>query len=223
MKTANTTYGFNDPLYLHPLDSLEAVIVCDPVGVAENYGIWSQAMLLALTTKNKIGFIDGSCIRPSDRSPNLHQWERCKFHCPINDNELRFKRNLCFHCTVASGDWADLKERFNKVSGSQIYSIQQEIVCLKQGSFRVSPYYSKLKQLWHEKSSLVTLPSYACAKARAYVDHERTMCLVQFLMGLNESYGSIRSQILMMSNLPLVSQAFAIVSQEESDRMALTK
>ncbi|GAV67218.1 hypothetical protein CFOL_v3_10726 [Cephalotus follicularis] len=37
-------------------------------------------------------------------------------------------------------------------------------------------------------------------------------------MGLNESYGGIRSQILMMSPLPIVSQAYSLISQEESHR-----
>ncbi|KZV32332.1 hypothetical protein F511_22589 [Dorcoceras hygrometricum] len=64
MATNSVTYGFNDPLYLHPSDSPGAPIVCDPLTGAENYGVWSRAMLLALTAKNKVGFIDGSCARP---------------------------------------------------------------------------------------------------------------------------------------------------------------
>ncbi|KZV36149.1 hypothetical protein F511_20281 [Dorcoceras hygrometricum] len=181
-------------------------------------------MLLALTAKNKVGFIDGSCVKPSDRSPNLHQWERCNaivLSWIMSSVSKEIFAGIVY-CTVSSKVWADLKERFNKVSGSRIYSIQGEIVCLKQGSSPVFIYFSKLKQLWDEYASLVTLPSCACATARAYVDHEQTQCLIQFLMGLNDNYGSIRIQILMMSTLPSVSQAFAIVSQEESHRTALT-
>ncbi|XP_075504147.1 uncharacterized protein LOC142541504 [Primulina tabacum] len=37
-------------------------------------------------------------------------------------------------------------------------------------------------------------------------------------MGLNDSYAQIRSQVLMMSHLPSVGQAFSIISQEESHR-----
>ncbi|KZV48553.1 hypothetical protein F511_35340 [Dorcoceras hygrometricum] len=182
-------------------------------------------MLLALTAKNKIGFIDGSCVKPFDRSPNLHQWERCNaivLSWIMSSVSKEIFAGIVY-CTDASKVWADLKERFNKVSRSRIYSIQREIVCLKQGTSPVSVYFSKLKQLWDEYASLVTLPlcACACATARAYVTHEKTQCLIQFLMGLNDSYGSIRSQILMMSTLPSVSQAFAIVSQEESHRMAL--
>ncbi|KZV35587.1 hypothetical protein F511_32753 [Dorcoceras hygrometricum] len=224
MATTSITYGFNDPLYLHPSDSPGAPIVCDPLTGAENYGVWSRAMLLALTAKNKVGFIDGSCVRPSDRSPSLHQWERCNaivLSWIMSSVSKEIFAGIVY-CTDASKVWADLKERFNKVSESRIYSIQREIVCLKQGSSPISIYFSKLKQLWDEYASLVTLPSCACATTRAYVEHEQTQCLIQFLMSLNDSYSSIRSQILMMSQLPSVSQAFAIVSQEEAHRTTLT-
>ncbi|XP_073278724.1 uncharacterized protein [Primulina huaijiensis] len=40
-----------------------------------------------------------------------------------------------------------------------------------------------------------------------------------FLMGLNDSYMHIRSQILMMMPLPTVSQAFSLLSQEGSHRL----
>ncbi|XP_075505774.1 uncharacterized protein LOC142542826 isoform X2 [Primulina tabacum] len=41
-------------------------------------------------------------------------------------------------------------------------------------------------------------------------------------MGLHDSYGPIRSQILLMSPLPSVSQAYSLVSQEESHRHVMT-
>ncbi|XP_073035240.1 uncharacterized protein [Primulina eburnea] len=76
--------------------------------------------------------------------------------------------------------------------------------------------FDKLKQLWDEFASLVILPSCECAAAKRYVDHDQQHRLLQFLKGLNESYASIRSQIMMMSPLPIVGQPFSIFSQEES-------
>ncbi|XP_075475728.1 uncharacterized protein LOC142510439 [Primulina tabacum] len=52
--------------------------------------------------------------------------------------------------------------------------------------------------------------------AKRYVEHDQQHRLIQILMGLNESYSAIRSQILMMSPLPTVGQALSIVSQEKS-------
>ncbi|KAH7554290.1 hypothetical protein JRO89_XS12G0156600 [Xanthoceras sorbifolium] len=45
---------------------------------------------------------------------------------------------------------------------------------------------------------------------------------MQFLMGLNESYGAIRRQILLMNPLPSVRQAYSSVSQEEKQKLLAT-
>lgn len=47
---------------------------------------------------------------------------------------------------------------------------------------------------------------------------EQDRRLVHFLMGLNEMHTTIRGNILMMSTLPNMAQAFAILSQEEKQR-----
>lgn len=102
------------------------------------------------------------------------------------------------------------------------FSLHREIGRLTQAHNTVSSYYCRLKQLWDEYSSLVVLPSCECDTARQYITHDQQQRLLQFLMGLNESYAQIRSQILMMRPLPSVSQAFSIISQEESHRLLST-
>ncbi|GAV65656.1 UBN2_3 domain-containing protein, partial [Cephalotus follicularis] len=176
---------FNDPLYLHPSDTPGINLVTEQLIGTENYGVWSRAMLIALTAKNKLGFIDGTCEKPDTTSPKLHQWERC------NAFVLSWIMN-----TVS-------REIFN-------------------GSLTVSAYYSKLRQLWDEYDSLVTLPRCGCPTSRAYVEHDQQQKLLQFLMGLNDSYGDIRSQILMMNPLPTIGQAYSLISQEESHRGILS-
>ncbi|GAV75210.1 LOW QUALITY PROTEIN: UBN2_3 domain-containing protein, partial [Cephalotus follicularis] len=79
--------------------------------------------------------------------------------------------------------------------------------------------YSMLNsQLWDEYASMVTLPSCGCATSKAYIEHDQQQKLLQFLMGLTDSYGGIRSQLLMMNPLPIVGQAYSLISQEESHR-----
>ena len=41
---------------------------------------------------------------------------------------------------------------------------------------------------------------------------------MHFLMGLNESYGSIQGQILSMDPFPLITRIFSLVVQEEKQR-----
>ncbi|CAI9775685.1 unnamed protein product [Fraxinus pennsylvanica] len=43
--------------------------------------------------------------------------------------------------------------------------------------------------------------------------------LMQFLMGLNETYSAIRGQILLMNPFPSIRQAYYLVSQEEKKRL----
>ncbi|XP_073302882.1 uncharacterized protein [Primulina huaijiensis] len=201
--------SFNDPLYLHLSDTPGVSLVLDPLIGTENYGVWSRAMLLALRAKNKLGFITGSSRKPAENQPTLHQWERCNAIVLswIMSSVSKEIFSGIIYCTEAAGVWADLKERFDKVCGSRIYTLHREIALYSQGSSTISVYFLHLKKLWDEYASLVTLPSCSCDTARAYIEHDQHQHLLQFLMGLNESYGHIRSQILMMSPLPSVNQA----------------
>ncbi|GAV81515.1 UBN2_3 domain-containing protein [Cephalotus follicularis] len=177
-------------------------------------------MLIALIAKNKVGFIDGCCKKPSTNSPLFHQWERCNaivLSWIMNTVSKELFTRIVY-ARDAENMWEDLKERFDKVNGSRNFSLHQEIGSLSQGNTTVSIYYTKLKQLWDEYASLITLPSCGCETSKAYLEHHQKLKLLQFLMGLNESYNSLRIQMLMVSPLPSVGQAYSIISQEESHK-----
>ncbi|XP_071728566.1 uncharacterized protein [Rutidosis leptorrhynchoides] len=72
---------FNDTLYLHPNDTSGASLITQKLKGTENYNVWSCAMKLALHTKNKLGFIDGTCVRYEyeDDEVLLGQWDRCNY------------------------------------------------------------------------------------------------------------------------------------------------
>ncbi|XP_050104661.1 uncharacterized protein LOC126584269 [Malus sylvestris] len=57
----------NHPMYLHHSDQPGAILVPQPLN-EENYETWSRAMTMALSAKNKEGFIDGSISRPNKSS-----------------------------------------------------------------------------------------------------------------------------------------------------------
>ncbi|XP_073014617.1 uncharacterized protein [Primulina eburnea] len=181
-------------------------------------------MLIALRAKNKLAFIDGSCQRPDSEPDKISQWERC--NAIVLSWIMNAVSKEIFYGIVYSTDaavvWNDLRERFNKVNGSRIFALHREIGCLVQGNNSISIYYSKLRQLWDEYGSLVTLPTCSCESSRKYVEFDQQHKLLQFLMGLNESFVHIQSHILMMNPLPTVNNAFAIISQEESHRSLLS-
>ncbi|GAV88160.1 UBN2_3 domain-containing protein, partial [Cephalotus follicularis] len=122
----------------------------------------------------KTGFIDGSCEKLSEISPLLHQWVRCNVIVLfwIMNTISKELFNGIVYSTNAQSVWKDLKERFEKVNGSQIFSIHREIGSLVQGNMTISVYFTKLRQLWDEYASLVTLASCGCATSRAYLEHD---------------------------------------------------
>ncbi|GAV62899.1 UBN2_3 domain-containing protein [Cephalotus follicularis] len=176
-------------MYLHPSDTHGANLVAEQLTSNDNYGVWSRAMLIALKAKNKIGFIDGTCAKPDQDSPLSHQWERC--NAIVLSWIMNTVSKELFTGIVYSIDaqfvWKDLKERFDKVNGSRIFSLHRDIGSLTQGNMTVSVYYTKLRQLWDEYASLVALPSFGCATSKAYLEHDQQQKLLQFFMGLIDS------------------------------------
>lgn len=114
--------------------------------------------------------------------------------------------------------WTDLKEGFNKINGSKIYQLHRAICVTNQGFDSVSVYFNRLKLLWDEFFSICSLPACSCDQSKARSDHENNIKLFQFLMGLNETYGNVRSNLLMRLPLPSLNEAYSVLIQEESQR-----
>lgn len=112
--------------------------------------------------------------------------------------------------------WSDLKERFDTVNGSRVFFLHREIVTLAQGTLSVSDYFSRMRNLWDEVDALMPCPSCNCPESRNYAQHHNYQRLLQFLMGLNETYAQCRSQILMMSPIPTLNKAYSVVIDHES-------
>lgn len=104
------------------------------------------------------------------------------------------------------------------MNGSRLYQLHRGILTLTQGVSTVSAYYTKLKNLWVEYDSILPPPGCDCHKSKELVEQMQYQRLLQFLMGLNGSYSQARGQILMMSNLPNVNQAYPMVVQDESQK-----
>ena len=118
--------------------------------------------------------------------------------------------------------WTDLKERFDRVDGSRTYSLHKDITSLQQGTVSVSVYYTKLKSLWDEFEVLVPSPCCNCEISKGFVAHMNRQKLYQFLMGLNDSYHQVRSQILIMDPLPSINYAYAMIVGDESQKAVVS-
>ncbi|GJW76284.1 putative RNA-directed DNA polymerase [Tanacetum coccineum] len=103
---------------------------------------------------------------------------------------------------------------------NSISDLHHKINTIKQNGSNLSDYYHKLNALWKQYDAMIELPNCLCTAASEFKKHNQLLKLMQFLMGLDDSYMSIRSSILSRETLPDVKVAYAIISSEESHRMA---
>ncbi|XP_072956526.1 uncharacterized protein [Typha angustifolia] len=199
----------SNPYFIHPSDHSGLVLISKPLN-GDNYSSWKRSMIRALNTRNKLRFINGSILAPSeaDDSEGLAIWSRCNdiIHSWIvNTCDPEIADNVNFYST-AREVWEDLDTRFSQGNLACIFEIQRDIVLHKQETTSVSTYYTRLKTLWDELGMHCETPQSEQQK------------VMQFLMGLNESYSAIRGQILLMKPSFSVCEAYSFIAQEEKQR-----
>ncbi|GJW29159.1 hypothetical protein Tco_0046034, partial [Tanacetum coccineum] len=107
--------------------------------------------------------------------------------------------------------WKELHKTYDKVDGSVVYNLLQEINIVKQGVSFVVDYYHKLNSLWREFDALTKLPKCTCDASKELLVHQQLIKLMQFLISLNDYYQPVRSALLTKDPLPDVKDAYTIV------------
>ncbi|XP_070004224.1 uncharacterized protein [Nicotiana sylvestris] len=221
--STSPTIDASHPYFLHPSDSPRMTFVTS-VFDGSGYGGWRRSLLIALSAKNNLCFIDGSCSAPASDSISFSLWTRC------NDMVTSWLLNSLskdiaasvLYSKSAQAFWTNLEDRFGQSNGAKLYHLQKEITDLIQGSSDIVGYFTKLKLLWDELDAIYTTVTCSCActcggkvKLVKSLQDER---LIQFLMGLNDTYSSVRSNIFMISPLPNINIAYSLLVQDERQR-----
>ncbi|GAU40777.1 hypothetical protein TSUD_26570 [Trifolium subterraneum] len=209
-----------NPYFMHPNENPGLVLVQPPLS-GSNYHAWSRAMIMALRSKNKLHFINGTLPRPADEDHDSLAWDRCNtmiMSWISNDVDTEISQSVLWMDT-ASEIWQDLKERFYQGDVFRISDIQEEIYTLKQGDSSISTYYTKMKKLWQELDNFRPIPISNCvhncaamAKSKEYKDSDQ---VIRFLKGLNEQYSAVRAQIMLMDPLPTIGKVYSLLVQQE--------
>ena len=111
--------------------------------------------------------------------------------------------------------WLDLQERFSLVNIVQLFHIENEIHNCVQSNMTVSSYFTKLKSLWDERDALCSIPACRCEARNEIISYVETKKTMKFLMGLNDSYATVRSNTFLLDLLPTVNKAYALVLRHE--------
>lgn len=182
-------------------------------------------MELALSSKLKLGFVDGTCIKPSANSPFLMHWNRCNNMITswiLNSVSVDI-RNSVVYIQSAREIWIDLEVRYAVSNIPKQFHLRKEIAHLMQETLSISAYFTKFRTVHDELECLMSKPRCMCNLCTCSVNNklnelDRSVQLKQFLMGLNEVYTDIRGQILMMKPIHTLNHTYAMLLQEESQR-----
>ncbi|XP_035830652.1 uncharacterized protein LOC118479895 [Helianthus annuus] len=205
----------SNPLYLHPSDHPGMILVSKQFD-GTGFGSWKRAMMIALSAKNKLGFVTGTVTNSS----NSDLWQRCNdmvISWIINTLAREISESVLYVQT-ASQLWKELNDRYGQANGTKFYQLQKSLCEISQGNSNIASYFTKIKCIWDEISSLYTIPPCSCGTYQEMVKREEEQRLIQFLMGLNSTYDAIRGNILMMQPLPSISQAYALLIHDEKQK-----
>ena len=209
------------PFFLHPSESPGIVLVSSPL-TELNYSLWCQAMTVALESKNKMGFVDGSIPEPGVGDPLRPAWQRNNsiiLSWITRSLSTEIAESVIFH-TKASTMWNELRQRFSQGNQSRIADLMEELYSLKQGNLSVTGFFTQLKSVWSELENFRPILSCVCGQqcsCRAYRDQD---CIMRFLKGLNDQYSGVRSQILLMNPLPDINDVCGLIIQKERQFMS---
>ncbi|XP_020207161.1 uncharacterized protein LOC109792187 [Cajanus cajan] len=210
------------PYYMHANESPGAILVSVKLN-GENYHPWSRSMYMALKSKNKEQFIDGTIIKPPKADPMFKAWDRCNtmiLSWLTHSLEPEITESVLW-IDNALDVWKDLQDRYYQGDMFRISDLQETIYMLKQGDLTITAYYTQLKTLWQELDNFRPIPTCKCAVAcncdllsivRSYRENDY---VIRFLKGLNEQYSSVRSNIMLMEPLPNITKVFSLLIQQE--------
>ena len=185
-------------------------------------------MRKSLIAKNKLGFIDGSLTISSllVNSPTAAQaWVHADNMVGtwiINYVSPKLQGSIIYRDTALE-IWTDLQDTFSQGSGTKIFNIQKQIAEIHQGKQALTDYFTQLKILWDQLQNLSPFPQctcgqYVCGINQRLKNLQTKESTMKFLMGVNDAFSQVRTQILLMDPLPSVNKAHSLFIQEEMQR-----
>ncbi|XP_048494780.1 uncharacterized protein LOC125494928 [Beta vulgaris subsp. vulgaris] len=223
----NVSLAYNDPFYITSSDQTASKLVSINLN-GSNYISWKRNVRRALIAKNKIGFIEGTLVKPDESHKDYNRWMRCDYLVIcwlMNSMNEEIGENFTFVDSSAQL-WHEIGECYGQSNGPHIYQLKRELDNLKQENQSIMMYYGKLKRFWDELQNLRSLPTCTCGvllkcscnflKRLSEFDSEEK--LMQFLLGLNSGFDNAISNILAMDPLPSISRAFYLAQQMEKQK-----
>ncbi|KAH0652481.1 hypothetical protein KY289_030159 [Solanum tuberosum] len=152
---ASLLINSSHPFFISPSDS-PGMLLVNTTFDGKSFGGWKRGMIIALTEKNKSGFVDGSTHEPVLGSDLHNVWSRANnivISWLLNSLSREISESVIYSST-AKDLWAELEARFRQSSGAKLFQHQKELSDVVQDSSDIATYYTKMKRLWDELDAL---------------------------------------------------------------------
>ncbi|XP_021866456.2 uncharacterized protein [Spinacia oleracea] len=220
----NSAINYNDPYFLSSSDNSNSQLG-QIIFNGDNYLNWSRSVRLALGAKNKLGFVDGSLLRPSADSSDLQKWVRNDYMATgwiLCSMEKSIAESFIFNHS-ARDLWLEMQERYVHSNAPQLYEIHKKLMSIEQNDDSIAVYYGKLKQVWDKLQILEPFPdctcgamlSCSCGLLKKNLEADQLKKLIQLITGLNKDYDQAKINLLSMDPLPSVNRAYHLLQQIE--------
>ena len=118
--------SINDPLYIASSDH-PGMTLTNTSFNGVNFHIWSRTNKMALGAKLKLGFIDGTCMKPPVTDVKLLRWVRCNYMvtCLILNSMIAELSDAFLYVDSAYELWREIYGRYGQSNGPLIYQIER--------------------------------------------------------------------------------------------------
>jgi hypothetical protein len=128
---------------------------------------------MALSAKNKLGFINGSLKKLIANTFEYFAWDRCNdmvLSWILNSISQEISSNIIY-IESTQEMWNDIKERFSQPNGPRIFQLQKAISAFSHSSTSMSSYYTFLKGFRDELNNYRPLPLCSYGTSRTVLDY----------------------------------------------------
>ncbi|XP_074313672.1 uncharacterized protein LOC141648861 [Silene latifolia] len=194
--------------------------------IGSNYDEWSRAFNLAILTKGKQDYIDGTIRKPAAMTSTFKSWRAINALVTawiFNSLEPEMSRQISLR-PEAFQVWTDIKNHFCRGNETRVYQLQADLIAYRQGPTEsLMRYYGRITKIWDEIREYDTLPQCSCNPCACdwvtVMDNQRAKKRVRdFLIGLDDRFDNARSQILGTNPLPDLNLVYNRLLQKEGVR-----
>jgi len=173
-----------------------------PIGIkldGSNYVLWSQVVEMYISSKDKLGYINGDIHQPPQTDPTFRKW--CTDNAIVKGwlinsmdpsligNFIRFPTAKLVWDSIAT-------TYFDSSDTSQVCDLRQLVTRLKQAGGSLEKYFTNLQGLWREIDFRRPNPMKCIADIQSYNDLIQEDWVYVFLDRLYDRLDKIRGDVL---------------------------